>query len=109
MEYLTRIPQLKLSEGQTWSSEDTGVFSFKVFLTPARSLHLLNVVAPALTAAAFSEAQRIVFAAEGLLLAHDFCPTAESRLKSSPSDEEERNHQRRKVCRVRLTKLVKTF
>jgi hypothetical protein len=40
----TRIPQLKLSEGQTWSSEDTGVFSFKVFLTPARSLHLLNVV-----------------------------------------------------------------
>jgi hypothetical protein len=27
----TRIPQLKLSEGQTWRSEDIGVFSFKVF------------------------------------------------------------------------------
>jgi hypothetical protein len=34
----------------------------------------------ALTAAAFSEAERIVFAAEGLLFAHDFCSTAESGL-----------------------------
>jgi hypothetical protein len=27
----TRIPQLKLSEGQTWRSDDIGVFGFKVF------------------------------------------------------------------------------
>jgi hypothetical protein len=33
---------------------------------------LLTVVRSALTAAAFSEAERIVFAAEGLFLAHDF-------------------------------------
>jgi hypothetical protein len=44
----------------------------------ARSLHLLMSLRTALTAAAFSEAERIVFAAEGLLLAHDFCSTAES-------------------------------
>jgi hypothetical protein len=33
---------------------------------------VLAVLRSALTAAAFSEAERIVFAAEGLLLAHDF-------------------------------------
>jgi hypothetical protein len=37
----------------------------------------------ALTAAAFSEAERIVFAAEGLLLDHDFYSTAESGLMKS--------------------------
>jgi|RhiMetdeSRZDD1v2_1073273.scaffolds.fasta_scaffold424813_2 hypothetical protein len=80
----SRIPQLKLSEGQTWSSEDTGVFSFKVFLTPAVASICLMSLRSALTAAAFSEAQRIVFAAEGLLLAHDFCSTAESGFISNP-------------------------
>jgi hypothetical protein len=60
-----------VSEGQTWRSEDTRVFSFKVFLVPARRLHCLTLLRTALTAAAFSEAECIVFAAEGLLLAHD--------------------------------------
>jgi hypothetical protein len=36
----------------------------------------------ALTVADFSEAERIVFAAEGLLLAHEFCSTAESGLST---------------------------
>jgi hypothetical protein len=60
----------KMSEGQTWSSEDTRVFSFKVFLTLARGLHCVTSLPTALTAAVFSEAERIVFAAEGLLFAH---------------------------------------
>jgi hypothetical protein len=59
-----------MSEGQTWSSEDTRVFSFKVFLTLARGLHCVTSLPTALTAAFFSEAERIVFAAEGLLFAH---------------------------------------
>jgi hypothetical protein len=63
----------KMSEGRTWSSEDTGVFSFKVFfgawLAPSICFTWLR---KALTPAAFSEAERIVFAAEGLRLAHDF-------------------------------------
>ena len=55
-----------MSEGRTWRSEDTRVFSFKVFfgawLAPSiRFTWLSN----ALTAAAVSEAERIVFAAEG--------------------------------------------
>jgi hypothetical protein len=61
-----------MSEGQAWRSEDTGVFSFKVFLAPAHRFHLLTSLRTALTAAAFSEAERIVFAPEGLLLAHNF-------------------------------------
>jgi hypothetical protein len=39
---------------------------------PARSSICLPSLRSALTAAAFSEAERIVFAAEGLFLAHDF-------------------------------------
>jgi hypothetical protein len=61
-----------MSEGQTWSSEDTRLFSFKVFFGAARSSICLRSLHSALTAAAFSEAERIVFAAEGLLLAHAF-------------------------------------
>jgi hypothetical protein len=41
-------------------------------LAPARSSICLPSLRSALTAAAFSEAERIVFAAEGLFLAHDF-------------------------------------
>jgi hypothetical protein len=61
-----------VSEGQTWSSEDTGVFSFKAFFGSGSQLHLLTVVTQSLPAGALSEAERIVFAAEGLLLDHDF-------------------------------------
>jgi hypothetical protein len=72
---------LKTSEGRTWSSEDTGVFSFKVFfgarLAPSIGFTGLR---NALTAAALSEAKRIVFAAEGLLLAHDFPFNCEIRV-----------------------------
>jgi hypothetical protein len=61
-----------VSEGQTWSSEDTRVFSCKVFFGPARRSICLTSLPTALTAAVLSEAERIVFAAEGLFLAHDF-------------------------------------
>jgi hypothetical protein len=61
-----------VSEGQTWSSEDTRLLVSKSFLAPARSSICLPSLRSALTAAAFSEAERIVFAAEGLFLAHDF-------------------------------------
>jgi hypothetical protein len=44
----------------------------KSFLAPAGSSICLTSLRSALTAAACSEAERIVFAAEGLLLAHDF-------------------------------------
>jgi hypothetical protein len=62
----------KVSEGQTWSSEDTRLLVSKSFLAPARSSICLPSLRNAPTAAAFSEAERIVFAAEGLFLAHDF-------------------------------------
>jgi hypothetical protein len=61
-----------VSEGQTWSSEDTRLLVSKSFLAPARSSICLPLLRSALTAAAFSEAERIVFAAEGLFLAHAF-------------------------------------
>jgi hypothetical protein len=61
-----------VSEGQTWSSEDTRLLVSKSFFAPARSSICLLSLRSALTAAAFSEAERIVFAAEGLFLAHDF-------------------------------------
>jgi hypothetical protein len=41
--------------------------SFKVFLAPARSSICLPSLRSALTVAAFSEAERIVFAAEGFV------------------------------------------
>jgi hypothetical protein len=55
-----------MSEGRTWSNEDTRAFSFKVFfgawLAPSiRFTWLSN----ALTADVFSELERIVFAAKG--------------------------------------------
>jgi hypothetical protein len=40
----TRIPQLKVIEGQTWSSEDTRLFIFKVSFGAGSQLHLLNGV-----------------------------------------------------------------
>ena len=62
-----------MSEGRTWSSEDTRVFSFKAFLGAWLAAYIcFTWLRNALTAAAFSEAERIVFAAEGLLLAHSF-------------------------------------
>jgi hypothetical protein len=61
-----------VSEEQTWSSEDTRLLVSKSFLAPARNSICLPSLRSALTAAAFSEAERIVFAAEGLFLAHDF-------------------------------------
>jgi hypothetical protein len=61
-----------VSEGQTWSSEDTRLLVAKSFLAPVRSSISLPSLRSAVTAAAFSEAERIVFAAEGLFLAHDF-------------------------------------
>jgi hypothetical protein len=68
-----RFRSQKVSEEQTCSREDTRVLSFKVLLGPARRLHLLTLLPTAQTAAVLSsEAERIVFAAEGLLLAHDF-------------------------------------
>jgi hypothetical protein len=61
-----------VSEGQTWSSEDARLLVSKSFFGSGSQLHLLTVLRSTLTAAAFSEAERIVFAAEGLFLAHDF-------------------------------------
>jgi len=61
-----------MSEGQTWSSEDTRVFSYKVFFGSARRCHFVSVVSYSTDRLPSSEAERIVFAAEGLLLAHRF-------------------------------------
>jgi hypothetical protein len=47
----------------------------------ARRLHVLASLGAALTAAGFSEGKNVVFAAEGLLLAHA-SSTAESGFKS---------------------------
>jgi hypothetical protein len=59
-----------VSEGQTWSSEDTPSVQFQSLFWRrlAGSIRLASLLT-ALTAAALSEAERIVFAAEGLLLA----------------------------------------
>jgi hypothetical protein len=61
-----------MSEGQTWSSEDARVFSYKVFFGSARRCHFVSVVSSSTDRLPSSEAERIVFAAEGLLLAHRF-------------------------------------
>ena len=61
-----------MSEGQTWSSEDTRLLVFKVFFGAGSQLHLLTVVTQRTDSCRLSEAERIVFAAEGLFLAHDF-------------------------------------
>jgi hypothetical protein len=72
-----------VSEEQTWSSEDTRLFSFKVFFgAGSPPPFCLTFLLPALTAAALSEAERIVFATEGLFLAHDFPSTAESGINA---------------------------
>jgi hypothetical protein len=46
--------------------------SFKVFFGAGSQLHLLTVVTQRTDSCRLSEAERIVFAAEGLFLAHDF-------------------------------------
>ena len=73
-----------MSEGRTWSSEDTRVFSSKVFFGEwlARSI-CFTWVRNALAAAAVSEAERTVFAAEGLLMTSR--STAESGLNVEPA------------------------
>jgi hypothetical protein len=54
----SRILQLKLSEGQTWRSEDTGTFSFKVFFDAWLAASIcLTPLRTALTAVGFSEAE----------------------------------------------------
>jgi hypothetical protein len=60
-----------VGEGQTWSSEDTRVFSFKVLFWPRLAASICVTSLPT-AVAVYSEAQRIVFAAEGLLLARGF-------------------------------------
>ena len=68
----TRIPQLKSERGANLEQRRHSTVSFKVFFGSGSQLHLLTSLRSALTAAAFSEAERIVFAAEGLFLARDF-------------------------------------
>ena len=55
-----------MTEGGTWSSEDTGAFSFKVFFGARLAPSIRGTwLRYALTAAVFSELERIVFAAKG--------------------------------------------
>ena len=61
-----------MSEGRTWSSEDTQPYSFKVFFRSRLLLDCPNYVRTALMNVADLEAHCIVFATEGWLLAHDF-------------------------------------
>jgi hypothetical protein len=68
----SRIPQLKSERGANLEQRRHSTVDFKVFFGAGSQLYLLTVVRRALTAAAFSEAERIVFAAEGLFLAHGF-------------------------------------
>jgi hypothetical protein len=62
---------LVMSEGQTWRSEDTGVFSFKVLFGTGALLPFDYRRLHGTDGCHLSEAERIVFAPEGLLLAHD--------------------------------------
>jgi hypothetical protein len=74
------MPQLKMSEGPNRSAElttkpgaaKTPVFSFKVFFGAWRPTISFTWLRNALTVAAFSEPECIVFAAAGSLVAHDF-------------------------------------
>ena len=61
-----------MSEGRTWSSEDTQPYSFKVFFRFRLLLDCPNYLRTALMNVADLEAECIVFGTEGLLLAHDF-------------------------------------
>jgi hypothetical protein len=61
-----------VSEEQTWRSEDAECSVSKSFLVPARRLHLLNAVTHGTDSCRLSEAECIVFAAEGLFLARGF-------------------------------------
>ena len=57
---------VQMSEGRTWSREDTQPYSFRLLLDCP------NYLLTALMNVADLEAECIVFATEGLLLAHDF-------------------------------------
>jgi len=74
-----------MSEGRTWSSEDTQPYSFKVFSTLRLLLDCPNYLRTALMYVADLEAECIVFATEGLLLAHDFISDCEIRVKPAPA------------------------
>src|ERR1700747_407382 len=59
---------VQMSEGRTWSSEDTQPYSFKVFSTLRLLLDCPNYLRTAPMYVADLEAECIVFATEGLLL-----------------------------------------
>ena len=61
-----------MSEGRTWSSEDTNRTASKSFFALRLLLDCPNYLRTALMNVADLEAECIVFATEGLLLAHDF-------------------------------------
>jgi hypothetical protein len=62
----------KLARGKPGVAKTLDCLVSQSFLALARSSICLTPLRSALTAAAFSEAERIVFGAEGLFLAHDF-------------------------------------
>lgn len=69
---------IQMSEERTWNSEDTQLCSCKVFFAVAGCFIGERTDKQHLQWLSCSEAECIVFAMEGLLLAHDLCSTAES-------------------------------
>ena len=72
-----------MSEERTWNSEDTQPCSCKVFFAVAGCFIGERTDIQHLQWLSCSEAECIVFAMEGLLLAHDLCSTAESGLSAT--------------------------
>jgi hypothetical protein len=62
----------KSERGANLEQRRHSTVKFQSLFSPARSSIYLRLLGSTLTAAAFSEAKRIVFAAEGLFLAHAF-------------------------------------
>ncbi len=74
---------VRLGSRQAWNSEDTQLCSCKVFFAVAGCFIGERTDKQHLQWLSCSEAECIVFAMEGLLLAHDLCSTAESGLSAT--------------------------
>ncbi len=74
---------VRLGSRQAWNSEDTQLCSCKVFFAVAGCFIGERTDKQHFQWLSCSEAECIVFAMEGLLLAHDLCSTAESGLSAT--------------------------
>ena len=84
---------VRLSSRQAWSSEDTQPYSFKVLFALRLLLDFPNYLPTALMYVAGLETECIVFATEGLHLAHDFISYCGIRVQTEVTSNRRLNRQ----------------